>query len=74
MTGHKRMLSVAEFCHQYGIGKTMAYAEMSAGRLPFVKRGRRRLIPVDGAEAWAAPTPQSSSSSASAPAANRGSA
>jgi hypothetical protein len=55
--GQKRMLSVAEFCHQYGIGKTMAYAEMSAGRLPSVKRGGRRLIPVDGAEAWTKPTP-----------------
>jgi hypothetical protein len=23
----KRMLSVSEFCHRYGIGKTLAYAE-----------------------------------------------
>jgi hypothetical protein len=57
MTGPKRMLSVAEFCHDYGIGKTMAYTEMKAARLPFVKRGRRRLIPVDGAEQWASPEP-----------------
>ena len=73
MTGGKRMLSVAEFCHQYGIGKTMAYAEMAAGRLPSIKRGSRRLIPVDAANAWAAPTPQPSSSALnSCPAASRG--
>jgi excisionase family DNA binding protein len=57
MVGQKRMLSVTEFCHLYGVGKTMAYAEMAAGHLPFVKKGKRRLIPVDGAEAWAKPAP-----------------
>ena len=69
MTDTKRMLSVAEFCHRYGIGKTLAYAEMAAGRLPFVKRGRRRLIPVDGAEAWAAPSQPSLTSPDSRPSA-----
>jgi hypothetical protein len=62
MTDNKRMLSVKEFCLRYGIGKTMAYAEMAGGRLSFVKRGSRRLIPVDGAEAWASPTPHTSAS------------
>ena len=57
MHGQRRMLSVAEFCNCYGIGKTMAYAEMAAGRLQSLKRGKRRLIPVDGAEAWAKPAP-----------------
>lgn len=49
----KRMLSVKEFCHRYGIGRTMAYDEIDAGRLRSVKRGGRRLVPVDAAEAWA---------------------
>ena len=63
MTVPKRMLSVGEFCYLYGIGKTTAYGEMAAKRLPYRMCGRRRLIPVDGAEAWAAPTQQPSPSS-----------
>jgi hypothetical protein len=54
----KRTLSVAEFCHRYGIGKTLAYAEMKLGRLRFCTCGRRRLISVDDAEAWLASTRQ----------------
>jgi hypothetical protein len=63
MTVPKRMLSVGEFCYLYGIGKTTAYGEMAAKRLPYRMCGRRRLIPVDGAETWAAPTQQPSPSS-----------
>jgi hypothetical protein len=54
----KRLLSVAEFCHRYGIGKTMAYAEMRAGRLRYCLHGKRRLIHVDDAESWAVSTRQ----------------
>jgi excisionase family DNA binding protein len=52
MTEDKRMISVAEFCRLYGIGKTISYAEMAAGHLRFCKVGRSRLIRVDDAEAW----------------------
>jgi hypothetical protein len=65
----KRLLSVAEFCHRYGIGKTMAYAEMRAGRLRYCLHGKRRLIHVDDAESWAVSTRQPP-----APVSNRGSA
>jgi excisionase family DNA binding protein len=58
LTEHRRMISVAEFCRLYGIGKTMAYAEMLAGRLRFCKVGRSRRIRMDDAEAWSISTRQ----------------
>jgi hypothetical protein len=58
MTDGTRMLSVREFCRRYGIGKTLAYAEMAGGRLRHCKCGTRRLIFVDDAEAWANSTRQ----------------
>jgi len=49
----RRALSVPDFCRCFGIGKTMAYAEMAAGRLPYCQPfSRRRLILVDDADAW----------------------
>ena len=54
-TEGKRMLSVDEFCHRYGIGRTKAYAEMAAGRLAYCPHGNR-LIHIDDAEAWALST------------------
>jgi excisionase family DNA binding protein len=56
--GHERMVSVAVFCDRYGIGKTMAYAEMASGRLRFCKVGRSRRIRLDDAEAWSISTRQ----------------
>jgi excisionase family DNA binding protein len=47
----KRALSVREFNHRYGFGKTTTYAMIAAGTLPSVLIGGRRLIPVDAAEA-----------------------
>jgi len=53
MIDDRRALSVTNFCRCFGIGKTMAYAEMAAGRLPYCQPlSRRRLILVDDAEAW----------------------
>ena len=57
-TERKRMISVAEFCHLYGIGKSLAYAEMTSGHLRFCKIGRSRRIRVDDAEAWSISTRQ----------------
>jgi hypothetical protein len=48
----KRMLSVADFCRLFGIGRTLAYSEMKAGRLRYCLCGRKRLIRTDDAEAW----------------------
>jgi excisionase family DNA binding protein len=47
-----RAFSIREFCRQYGIGRTIAYQEMAAGRLRALKVGRRTLITHDAAEAW----------------------
>jgi excisionase family DNA binding protein len=49
-----RAFSINEFCRQYGIGRTMAYAEIATGRLRAVKAGRRTLITHNAAEAWLA--------------------
>ena len=47
-----RAFSIDEFCRRYGIGRTTAYAEISAGRLRRRKVGKRSLIAEDDAEAW----------------------
>ena len=48
----KRAFSIDEFCNRYGIGRTSAYAEIKARRLPIIKVGKRTLVPADAAEAW----------------------
>jgi len=50
--GIQRVLSIPEFCQQYGPGKTTAYQEIHAGRLRAKKVGRRTVIAVDDAERW----------------------
>lgn len=49
----KKAYSVNEFCEIYSIGRTLTYEEISAGRLPVRKLGRRTLILVEDAEKWA---------------------
>ena len=39
-------LSVPEAARALGLSRSSAYALMSAGRLPFVKIGRRRLVTI----------------------------
>ena len=41
-----RLLSVDEAAAGLGIGRSVLYGEMGAGRLRSVKVGRRRLIPA----------------------------
>ena len=53
-----RAFPIREFCRRYGIGRTVAYKEISAGRLRAVKVGRRTLITQEAAEAWLAMLPQ----------------
>ena len=53
----RRAFSVTEFCLGYGIGRTIAYQEIAAGRLRAVKVGRRTLITRDAAEGWLAALP-----------------
>lgn len=47
-----RAYSIEEFAHCYGIGRTLAYREIAAGRLRIFKVGRRTLISADAAEEW----------------------
>jgi hypothetical protein len=58
MADDRRTHTIAEFCRRYSVGRTLAYAEMKAGRLRFCKVGRRTLIRVDDAEAWSISTRQ----------------
>jgi excisionase family DNA binding protein len=53
-----RAFSIPEFCRRYGIGRTNAYQEITAGRLRALKVGRRTLITHDAAEAWLAALPE----------------
>ena len=47
-----RALSVEQFCEQYNIGKTTAYAQIREGRLRLRKIGKRSVIAVEDAEIW----------------------
>lgn len=54
----KGAFSLKEFLAWASIGRTKALEEISSGRLPAVKVGRRLLIPVDGASTWLASQPR----------------
>lgn len=45
-------MTIANFCHWAGIGRTMVYQEIGSGRLKTVKVGRRRLVIWSDAKAW----------------------
>jgi excisionase family DNA binding protein len=45
-------MSVSEFAHRYGIGRSKTYEEIGAGRLRALKVGKRTLITEDDAEEW----------------------
>ena len=47
----RRALSIPEFCKAYGLSRSTVYRMMAEGTLPSVKIGKRRLVPVDAAEA-----------------------
>lgn len=48
----RQVLSIAEFCRAYGIGRTKVYEEIRQGRLRLHKIGKRSIIAVGDAEAW----------------------
>ena len=45
-------MTIAEFCAWARIGRTMAYAEIKAGRLVLRKAGAKSLVTRDAAETW----------------------
>jgi hypothetical protein len=49
---HQRAMSLVEFCHRYGPGRTKAYEQIKLGRLRARKIGKRTIITEDDAEDW----------------------
>jgi len=47
------LLTVADFCDLYSIGKTSFYREVNAGRLKIRKFGSATRVARSDAEAWA---------------------
>jgi hypothetical protein len=54
----RRARTVKQFCTDYGVGKTLTYAEIKTGRLRAVKVCGRTLILHDDSEAWARSLPE----------------
>lgn len=52
VNGGKAAYTVAEFCAAHGVGKSLVFEEIAAGKLRTKKAGRRTLIRVDDARAW----------------------
>jgi len=53
----RRVFTIAEFLHRYGIGRTRFYEEVAAGRLRLRKLGKKSLVTIDDAEKWLANLP-----------------
>ena len=51
------LLTVADFCARYSIGRTSLYREVNAGRLKLRKFGSATRIAREDAEQWAANLP-----------------
>lgn len=47
-------LSVAAFCQWAGVSRAWTYQKLREGSIRSVKRGGRRLIPMDAAREWLA--------------------
>jgi excisionase family DNA binding protein len=47
-----KLLTIKEFCERNGIGRSTAYRENAAGRLPFRKIGRSTRIAQSDAQKW----------------------
>lgn len=51
------LMTVADFCTRYSIGRTSLYREVNAGRLKLRKFGTATRVARADAEAWAANLP-----------------
>lgn len=45
-------MTIQDFCRWAGIGRSLAYTEIAAGRLSAVKVGKRTLIRFAEAQRW----------------------
>ena len=52
MTDNYRAYTIPDFCRSFGVSRSFAYREISAGRLKTRKAGRRTLILREDASAW----------------------
>lgn len=50
-------MSIEGFCAWAGIGRSLAYKEIEAGRLRIKKVGRRTLVTLEAAQNWLAALP-----------------
>lgn len=58
MTQLPELLTVADFCARYSIGRTSLYREVNAGRLKLRKFGTATRIARKDAERWAENLPR----------------
>jgi hypothetical protein len=56
--GSKVAYTVAEFCAAHGVGKSLVFEEIAAGKLRTKKAGRRTLILAKDAAAWVDALPE----------------
>jgi predicted DNA-binding transcriptional regulator AlpA len=47
----RRALKLNDYCEAYGPSRSATYALIRAGKLPNIKVGGTRIIPIDAAEA-----------------------
>ncbi|WP_370462906.1 helix-turn-helix transcriptional regulator [Parasphingopyxis sp. CP4] len=47
-----RFITINEFCERFGVGRSTAYRENKAGRLPFRKIGRSTRIAECDVQQW----------------------
>jgi excisionase family DNA binding protein len=57
VVSEKKLLTVADFCQRYSVGRTRAYALIRTGKIKAVKNGSSTRIVAESAEAWAASLP-----------------
>ncbi len=48
----EKLITITEFCERFGVGRSTAYRENQAGRLPFRKIGRATRIAEGDAQKW----------------------
>ena len=61
MNSPTHAMTIKAFCNAFGIGRSLAYREIAAGRLPARKVGKRTVILVQDAEKWAMDLPEARS-------------
>jgi hypothetical protein len=46
--GDEITISIPDACRRSGLKRSFLYLEMKDGRIPYIIRGKRRLLPLDG--------------------------